>query len=106
MGAGISGAGPSVFAWFEDADQARAAAAPVQAAPAVLNPSPSLDTEPMQFVSTRGQSPAVGLSAAIAAGLAPDGGLYVPALLPAARELQAGPTLADTAAELLAPVCP
>ena len=32
MGAGISGAGPSVFAWFEDADQARAAAAPVQAA--------------------------------------------------------------------------
>lgn len=32
MGAGISGAGPSVFAWFEDADQARAAVAPVQAA--------------------------------------------------------------------------
>ncbi|MFX6250162.1 hypothetical protein ABTF88_19240, partial [Acinetobacter baumannii] len=29
----------------------------------------------MQFVSTRGQAPAVGLSAAIAAGLAPDGGL-------------------------------
>lgn len=57
----------------------------------------------MQFVSTRGQSPAVGLSAAIAAGLAPDGGLYVPERLPAARELQAGPTLADTAADLLAP---
>ncbi len=32
MGAGISGAGPSVFAWFEDADQARTAVAPVQAA--------------------------------------------------------------------------
>ncbi|HIE5094449.1 homoserine kinase [Stenotrophomonas maltophilia] len=32
MGAGISGAGPSVFAWFEDADQAQAAAAAVQAA--------------------------------------------------------------------------
>ncbi|WP_312710162.1 homoserine kinase [Stenotrophomonas sp.] len=32
MGAGISGAGPSVFAWFEDADRARAAAAPVRAA--------------------------------------------------------------------------
>ncbi|MBA0433115.1 threonine synthase [Stenotrophomonas maltophilia] len=57
----------------------------------------------MHFVSTRGQSPAVGLSAAIAAGLAPDGGLYVPELLPPARELQAGATLADTAADLLAP---
>ncbi|MNV89330.1 homoserine kinase [compost metagenome] len=32
MGAGISGAGPSVFAWFEDADQARAAAEPVRMA--------------------------------------------------------------------------
>ena len=32
MGAGISGAGPSVFAWFEDADRASAAAAPVRAA--------------------------------------------------------------------------
>lgn len=32
MGAGISGAGPSVFAWFEEADQARSAAAPVRAA--------------------------------------------------------------------------
>ncbi|AWH21302.1 homoserine kinase [Stenotrophomonas sp. ZAC14D2_NAIMI4_6] len=32
MGAGISGAGPSVFAWFDDADRARAAAAPVRAA--------------------------------------------------------------------------
>ncbi len=57
----------------------------------------------MQFVSTRGQSPAVGLSAAIAAGLAPDGGLYVPEVLPAPRELQAGATLADTATDLLAP---
>ncbi len=32
MGASISGAGPSVFAWFEDRDGAKAAAAPVQAA--------------------------------------------------------------------------
>lgn len=32
----------------------------------------------MQFVSTRGQAPAVGLSAALSAGLAPDGGLYLP----------------------------
>lgn len=32
MGASISGAGPSVFAWFEDNASAQAAAAPVQAA--------------------------------------------------------------------------
>ncbi|MHB9784495.1 homoserine kinase [Stenotrophomonas maltophilia] len=32
MGAGISGAGPSVFAWFEDAMQAQAAAGQVRAA--------------------------------------------------------------------------
>lgn len=57
----------------------------------------------MHFVSTRGQSPAVGLSQAIAAGLAPDGGLYVPDALPAPREWQAGATLADTASALLAP---
>ena len=37
----------------------------------------------MKFVSTRGAAPPVGLSAAIAAGLAPDGGLYVPTALPA-----------------------
>ena len=32
----------------------------------------------MRFLSTRGQAPAVGLSAALSAGLAPDGGLYLP----------------------------
>lgn len=32
----------------------------------------------MKFVSTRGRAPAVGFSEAILAGLAPDGGLYVP----------------------------
>ncbi|MEG0185301.1 MAG: threonine synthase [Stenotrophomonas sp.] len=57
----------------------------------------------MHFVSTRGHSPAVSLSAAIAAGLAPDGGLYVPQAMPAPRELRAGATLADTATDLLAP---
>jgi threonine synthase len=36
----------------------------------------------MNFVSTRGQAAPCGLGAAIAAGLAPDGGLYVPAELP------------------------
>jgi threonine synthase len=37
----------------------------------------------LTFVSTRGTAPPVSLSAAIAQGLAPDGGLYVPTRLPA-----------------------
>ena len=37
---------------------------------------------PLRYHSTRGASPAVSLSQAISAGLAPDGGLYVPAALP------------------------
>jgi threonine synthase len=36
----------------------------------------------MKYLSTRANSPALGLSAALAAGLAPDGGLYVPQTLP------------------------
>ncbi|WMJ71518.1 threonine synthase [Stenotrophomonas sp. 24(2023)] len=57
----------------------------------------------MSFVSTRGQAPAVPLSAAMAVGLAPDGGLYVPAVLPASRSWQPQQDLAATAADLLAP---
>ena len=57
----------------------------------------------MNFISTRNNAPAATLSRAIAAGLAPDGGLYVPAHMPTARQLQRGDTLADTAAELIAP---
>ena len=37
----------------------------------------------MNFISTRGNSPAVSASAAILRGLAPDGGLYVPETIPA-----------------------
>lgn len=37
----------------------------------------------MDYLRTRGQAPAVGLDQALNAGLAPDGGLYVPAALPA-----------------------
>ena len=37
----------------------------------------------MKFVSTRGQAPAVGFREALFAGLAPDGGLYVPEMVPA-----------------------
>ncbi|MEM7791362.1 MAG: threonine synthase [Verrucomicrobiota bacterium] len=36
----------------------------------------------MQFISTRGQSPAVSFSKAVEQGLAPDGGLYLPDELP------------------------
>ncbi|CAN7564999.1 threonine synthase [Phenylobacterium sp. LjRoot225] len=45
----------------------------------------------MRYVSTRGQSPAVGFVDAVLAGLAPDGGLYVPETWPAfTREEIAG----------------
>ncbi|TAA38478.1 threonine synthase [Pseudoxanthomonas winnipegensis] len=57
----------------------------------------------MHFVSTRNASPAASLSAAIAAGLAPDGGLYVPQTMPPARALAAGDSLPRTAATLLQP---
>ncbi|HEY6125628.1 MAG TPA: hypothetical protein VIV63_13335, partial [Steroidobacteraceae bacterium] len=36
----------------------------------------------MKFISTRGQSPSLTFGAALAQGLAPDGGLYVPETWP------------------------
>jgi len=64
----------------------------------------------VNFISTRrltSGSPAstLGLSAAIAAGLAPDGGLYVPESLPcfAAKDFNGCNALADVATKLLAP---
>jgi threonine synthase len=36
----------------------------------------------MQYISTRGQTPTVSFSTAVAEGLAPDGGLYLPEALP------------------------
>lgn len=59
----------------------------------------------MKFVSTRGAAPPVGAGAAMLAGLAPDGGLYVPESFPgvAAASLASGNGLAATAAGLLAP---
>ncbi len=61
--------------------------------------------QPLRYVSTRGGSAAVPLSEAIAAGLAPDGGLYVPTALPRLDPAAFDPhgTLAATAATLLAP---
>jgi threonine synthase len=62
-------------------------------------------TRVLGYASTRGASPIATLSEAIAAGLAPDGGLYVPEQLPklATEDFQPEGTLADTAASLLAP---
>jgi threonine synthase len=59
----------------------------------------------LRYVSTRGDSPAASLSDAIAAGLAPDGGLYVPETMPRLDVATFNPhgTLADTATTLLAP---
>jgi len=61
--------------------------------------------EPLRYLSTRGRSPAVTIRGAIAAGLAPDGGLYVPGTLPRldASAFDPDGSLADTAATLLAP---
>lgn len=59
----------------------------------------------MQFCSTAGQAPAVDLAEALRAGLAPDGGLYVPVELPRFEEDTFDPeaSLATTAARLLTP---
>ena len=58
----------------------------------------------LKFVSTRGAAPAVSLSDAIAQGLAPDGGLYVPTRLPSADPagIAAGSGLPDAARVALA----
>jgi threonine synthase len=57
------------------------------------------------YVSTRGNAAAVGLGAALGAGLAPDGGLYVPQTLPhfAAADFRGDDTLAAVATRLLKP---
>ncbi len=58
----------------------------------------------MNFISTRGDTPATAIDDALIAGLAPDGGLYVPAHIPAfAGEWSPSMTLADTANRVLAP---
>lgn len=62
-------------------------------------------TEAMNYLSTRGRSPAVSIGQAIAEGLAPDGGLYVPETLPRLDPtgFDRDGTLAATATMLLAP---
>ncbi|HKR75574.1 MAG TPA: threonine synthase [Rhodanobacter sp.] len=62
-------------------------------------------SDALRYLSTRSRAPAATLSEAIAAGLALDGGLYVPERLPTLDPADFYPldTLADTAATLLAP---
>jgi len=57
------------------------------------------------FMSSRGQAPAAGFSAAVLQGLAPDGGLYVPVTWPqlAPPDFEGASDLATVAARLLAP---
>lgn len=59
----------------------------------------------MRYLSTRGQAPITTLDAALAAGLAPDGGLYVPETLPhfTTGDFDGLDTLPEIAARLLAP---
>lgn len=59
----------------------------------------------MNYTSTRGHVPAIGLGAALVAGLAPDGGLYVPESLPAfvSTDFDGCDTLPSVAARLLRP---
>jgi threonine synthase len=59
----------------------------------------------MQFVSTRGNAPAVSASEAILQGLAPDGGLYIPEFFPyiPVEQLKAATSYPELAYEVLAP---
>src|SRR5690606_28230369 len=59
----------------------------------------------VKFVSTRGSAAPVGFSAALEQGLAPDGGLYVPAEWPqvSGEGLPQGASLADVAVEIIGP---
>lgn len=56
----------------------------------------------MKFTSTRGGALSTSIDDALVAGLAPDGGLYVPELIPQIR-IDAGGTLAETAQRVLDP---
>jgi threonine synthase len=59
----------------------------------------------MRYVSTRGRAPAIGFTEALLAGLAPDGGLYVPETWPTLRPEDiaafAGRPYAEVAADIL-----
>jgi threonine synthase len=57
----------------------------------------------MRYVSTRGQAPELGFADVLLTGLAPDGGLYVPAAYPTMPLLAHGMPYADAAAAIITP---
>lgn len=57
----------------------------------------------MNFISTRGKTPPTGIDQALVAGLASEGGLYVPEQIPSLLSLAPAATLADTARAVLSP---
>ncbi|MHC9086765.1 threonine synthase [Luteimonas sp. RIT-PG2_3] len=57
----------------------------------------------MNFISTRGNTAPTPVDVALVAGLAPDGGLYVPERIPTVPFAQPAATLALTAQQVLAP---
>ena len=57
----------------------------------------------MRYVSTRGRAPELGFADVLLAGLAPDGGLYVPSEYPALADLGVAPDYASAAAAVMAP---
>ncbi len=57
----------------------------------------------MRFVSTRGEAPELGFTDVLLAGLAGDGGLYVPATWPALPDLTATHDYADVATAVISP---
>ncbi|MBL8688499.1 MAG: threonine synthase [Rhodospirillaceae bacterium] len=64
----------------------------------------------MRYVSTRGQAPVLGFEDVLLAGLARDGGLYVPEAWPSLSAVEirslSGRPYAETAAKVLAPYAP
>ena len=57
----------------------------------------------ISYVSTRGRAPELGFADVLLAGLAADGGLYVPAEYPALPDLARTPDYASAAAAVMAP---
>lgn len=57
----------------------------------------------MRYVSTRGQAPELGFADVLVAGLANDGGLYMPQYVPSLPRLTAGASYASAAVEVMVP---
>ena len=55
----------------------------------------------VRYVSTRGRAPELGFTEVLLAGLANDGGLYVPAVWPSLPARRAGSTYAERAAQVI-----